>query len=397
MKQVLQAYVFISLVMIASLSVLSYGYGIGYVYIYWREWQIQTSIWVLLFGLAGLSLVLHVVWWLIQHYLSRAKRQREMVFSFNKLHPYEQLAVIWLLEAGQEQATFIRQIFDNSGILKGVIQAKLLFMQGQSQTALDYLDHTHSMAFELAELQRIEIFLQDNNAEKVLTHLEFLQQHELSPWLVAVQSAYQQHLNHLWGVFALKFPWHYIHATRHHKFNDEITEKWLEHLIQYYDKATEEQKTILIARYMDHQDEIKQLSYYAQSLWLKLLAILPNTAQFQQDLAEYLLENQFNQDVFYLWFQQQILQEHVDYFKLEKTIQHLENKYPPMPIFTFSRWHIYQLTHRESEATKLLNLYPDHILMNYLRLKDYVKDREDLTQQLNMVFKHYNPLIEIKI
>lgn len=35
---------FISLIIITGLSVLSYGYGAGYVYLYWREWQIQTSI-----------------------------------------------------------------------------------------------------------------------------------------------------------------------------------------------------------------------------------------------------------------------------------------------------------------------------------------------------------------
>ena len=35
------------------------------------------------------------------------------------------------------------------------------------------------MAFELAELQRIELFLAQEDAEQALTHLEFLNQHEL--------------------------------------------------------------------------------------------------------------------------------------------------------------------------------------------------------------------------
>ena len=47
MKQILQAYVFIGLIIVALLSILSYGYGAGYIYIYWRELQIQTNIWVL--------------------------------------------------------------------------------------------------------------------------------------------------------------------------------------------------------------------------------------------------------------------------------------------------------------------------------------------------------------
>ncbi len=49
MKQILLAYVVVSIVLIALLSVLSYGYGSGYVYVYWREWQLQTNIWLLLF------------------------------------------------------------------------------------------------------------------------------------------------------------------------------------------------------------------------------------------------------------------------------------------------------------------------------------------------------------
>ncbi len=47
MKQILLAYAFISLIIITGLSVLSYGYGAGYVYLYWREWQIQTNIWIM--------------------------------------------------------------------------------------------------------------------------------------------------------------------------------------------------------------------------------------------------------------------------------------------------------------------------------------------------------------
>lgn len=53
--------------------------------------------------------------------------------------------------------------------------------------------------FELAELQRIEIFLAQNEAERALTHLEFLYQHQLSPWLEEIETAYQQRLTALWG------------------------------------------------------------------------------------------------------------------------------------------------------------------------------------------------------
>lgn len=47
MKQILLAYLFVSLLGIAALSLLSYGHGPGYVYLYWRNWQVQTSLWIL--------------------------------------------------------------------------------------------------------------------------------------------------------------------------------------------------------------------------------------------------------------------------------------------------------------------------------------------------------------
>lgn len=48
------------------------------------------------------------------------------------------------------------------------------------------------MAFELAELLRVDIFLERQETEKALTHLEFLAQHQLSPWLSEIETAYQQ-------------------------------------------------------------------------------------------------------------------------------------------------------------------------------------------------------------
>ena len=199
MKQILLAYAFISLLIIAGLSILSYGYGAGYVYLYWREWQIQTNIWIMFFILASLSLLIQLVWLLIKRYLTREQRKLETVFNFKNLHPYEQLAVIWLLEAAQDQHQFIQNVFSQSGLLKGIIGSRLYWMQQQYPQALAILNQSNAMAFELAEIQRIEIYLSQNDAEQALTHLEFLNQHELSPWLNDVKSAYELRLTSLWA------------------------------------------------------------------------------------------------------------------------------------------------------------------------------------------------------
>ncbi len=74
---------------------------------------------------------LHLVWLGLKRYLSREKRKAETVFDFKSLHPYEQLAVIWLLDAGRRSTPFIRQVFAQSGLLKGVMEARMYPIQQQ--------------------------------------------------------------------------------------------------------------------------------------------------------------------------------------------------------------------------------------------------------------------------
>ncbi len=136
MKQIILAYLFVGLLCTALFSLLSYGYGAGYVYLYWREWQIQTNLWVLIFCLILLSFIVQMLWLTVKRYLSREQRKIETVFSFNQLHPYEQLAVVWLLNAGPDQQNFIQQVFSQSGLLKGIISARLYWMRQQYNEAL---------------------------------------------------------------------------------------------------------------------------------------------------------------------------------------------------------------------------------------------------------------------
>src|SRR5574344_2624731 len=95
------------------------------------------------------------------------------------------------------------------------MEARMHSIQQQYPQALAALNHSSAMAFELAEIQRIEIYLAQQQPEQALTHLEFLNQHELSPWLFKVKTAYEQRLTKLWGQFALKFPWLYLRSTQY--------------------------------------------------------------------------------------------------------------------------------------------------------------------------------------
>ena len=387
MKTIIFAYALVVLLFTAILSVLSYGYGAGYVYIYWRDLQIQTNIWMV-FALTLLtSLFIQVLWVLSKRYFTREKRKAETIFDFKSLHPYEQLGVISLLDAEVDQQQFIQTIFSNSALLEQVIASQLLYVQGQHAEALTALDQTSVMAFELAEIQRIRIYLAQAEAEKALTHLEFLSQHELSPWLNDVENAYEQTLQTLWGEYAVAFPWQYLRAAKFGYLQEERKIAWLGQLLNQYDLATVDNLHDLQQRYRDLSQNLEDKSYGVNKLWLKLLSRMPEMGGEHKALAEYLLSIQFDEDVFYLWFQQHLLKQSPDYVGIENKLDYWESKYAALPILSFVKWHVLQAQERMEEAEQLLALYPDHVLMSYLRIKSALKDQEYLIQQLNTLFE----------
>lgn len=397
MKQIVLAYVLVTLVLVALLSVFSYGYGAGYVYLYWRDWQLQTNIWVLLILLMLISLVVQLIWAMLKRYLSREQRKQAAVFDFQHLHPYEQMAVIWLLDAAREQDGFIRQVFNQSGLLKAVIHSRLSLMQQDYPVALQMLNQSNAMAFELAELQRIEIYLAQQQPEKALTHLEFLNGHQLSPWLKDVKQAYEQRLTALWGEFALQYPWLYLRATQYGHLGLDSKQLWLEQILQHFEQATPEALQDLKQRYCNLSGQMFSQPYAIKVLWLKVLARLNDMGEQQEHLAVHLLSEQFHQDVFYLWFQQQLLKPAPDYLKIEDYLNQWEQQYPALPVLSFAKWHIFEATGRHDDAAQLLDLYPEHILMNYLRIKSALKDQPHLQQQLNLVFENNSHFMKIKI
>lgn len=398
MKQILYSYAFVLLLLIALVSILSYGYGAGYVYVYFRHWQIQSNVWVLLIFLVILSLIGQVLWLLFKRYFSRLEQRKQKIFNFEHLHPYEKLAVLWLLDANQEKRDMVEGIFKQSNLLNEVIHAFFLWKQGDVKSALNMLEHSPAMAFELAELQRIEIYLSEQNPNHALTHLEFLSQHELSPWLKDIQQGYMQRLTLLWGQFAAQFPWLYVQSSQFGQLNDPDKTRWLQQLLIAFDQASPEDLTHLQQRYDEFKDtKLYDITRENKVLWLKVLARLPEMSLEHELLAETLLNELFDQEVFYLWFEKQLLKQTPAYEKIEQQLNMWEAKYPNIPIFSFARWFVYQETDRFSEAEKLLELYPDNILMSYLRIKNQLKDNEVLVQQLNLLFESNTNFLKVNL
>lgn len=397
MKHIILIYAFISLIILAVLSVLSYSTGAGYVYVLWHNIQIQTNIWVLIFFGVILSFLLHIAWLLLKRYLNREKRKLEQVLSFEQLHPFEKLGVLWLLDGEDEQQQVIQQVFDQSGLLKQIIHAQLLYKQQNFPEALSILEHSPPSAFELAEILRIEVYLAQNDDQQALTHLEFLNGHDLSPWLEPLTASYTLSIQKLWGKFAIQFPWQYLHSTQFGQLEISTKQQWLMQLLCCYEQGSFEDLELLQQKFLDIADQLEQMPYDTKVLWLKIITRLPELAHQQQQLAIQLLNEKFDQDIFYLWFQQQLLRQNPDYEYLEQQILNLENKYLDIPVFSFAKWHIYSATQREYDAEQLLALYPNDVLMNYLRIKATLNGNDELIQQLNSIFEKDTNYIQFKI
>ena len=397
MKHILAVYGLISLLVLALLSILSYARGPGYVYMLWHGVQLQTNIWVLSFFVILLSLIFQLLWYWGKNLINQQKRKIQQVLDFDQLHTYEKLGVLWVLEGESRQQDYILPVFEQSGLLKHIIQSRIEWKKNHNDVALNILQQSPADAFELAEIQRVEIYLAQAEAEQALTHLEFLHQHQLSPWLSSLQAIYTARINKLWGRFAVQFPWHYLKATHYGHLDDADKINWLLKLLSEFDQASIEDWQLIGERYLNIQEQVSEHCYEIRSLWLKLLARLPEMAQAHSTLSLQLLDERFDQDIFYLWFQQQLLRQNPDYIVIEKEIDNLEHKYPSLPILTFSKWHILMATEREAQARQLLTLYPDNPLMSYLRVKSSLNGDLDLMQQLNIIFESDNKFIQVKI
>ncbi|EPF75144.1 hypothetical protein GCM10025882_12650 [Acinetobacter gyllenbergii] len=397
MKHLLWIYLLASLVLFALFAILSYGYGNGYVYIYWRDWQFQSGVWGLIALFIVISLLAQFAWLFGKRYFAREQRKKETILHFKDLHPYEQLGIVWLLEAAKDQQVFIERVYTQSGLLNHIIDAQFDYKNGDYETALQSLEKSAPMAFELAELQRIDIYLEQQETQKALTHLEFLAQHQLSPWLIEIETAYQQRITALWGKLALQEPWLFLQTTQYGLLDAEHRDLWLQQLLIRFDQASVDDLAALQQRYLFLQDEIQTRPYSSKVLWLKLLARMPEMSVQHEDLALHLLQDQFDPEVFYLWFQQQLLKQIPDYAYVEQRIMQLEQRYTSVPMLSFAKWHIYVATQRQAEAEQLLTLYPDNILMSYLRIKSTLGDNPDLIRQLNLIFENDVNFLNFKI
>lgn len=399
MKNILITYAVLFLLSMLGMATLGWLFGAGYIYIFFAGWQLQTSLWILLFLLLSFSFLLQLGWIYARKYAVRKKREQDSIFTFNALHPYEKLAVLWLLDATQEKNTFVEQIFQQSGLLNAVIKAQFLKQGGAYTQALDALNEIPEHAFELAQLQRIDIYLLQHQATEALSALSLLSHHQLPMWLDDVKEGYYAYLNSLWQKFSILFPWDYLQANKHAHLKEFDKVPWLTALLTQFDQANFEDIETLKQHYQQtyHYKLMNEGGFEEKVLWLKVIARFVDLEIQKEELIQSILSEKFDQDVFYLWFEQKMLTAQPNYEEIEKQVNYWENKYTQLPILAFVKWHIYQATQRLNEADILLTQYPEHILMIYLRLKVKLKDDEELIQQLNILFESDTNFLKLNI
>lgn len=397
MKKLVLRYAFLALLLLAVLSVLNYLGGGGYVYLLWFGVQVQTNIWILMYSILFMSFAVQIFYVLYKHLFVQEQRRLQQVSDFDALHPYEQLGLIWLVDAADDQAEYVQGIFSASGLLSDVIEARLLSGQKRYEDALIALDKAPMTIYKVVALQKIEIYLNQSDPENALKHLSLIAEDETSTWLKSLDQAFQQRIEDLWARFALEHPWAFLKAPYSVHLDSTGMKTWLTHLLLQFEQADQDKLVSLQQRFLMLEPQMKIFTFEVAVLWLKLIVRLPGLARQQTELALYLLEQKFDQDVFLVWFQQQIMLEAADLSQLEIDICALIERYPSLPILSFALWHIYTVTGRLQEAQALLLLYPENIFMSYLRIKSALGNHPDLLDELKLVFENDAKFIEFKI
>lgn len=373
-------------------------FGAGYVYIYFAGWELQTNIWILWAMILIICFCIQSIYVVTTSFLARQKLKTKQATSFLALHPYEKLAVLWLLDAQTEKEPMVRQIFMHSGMLNHIVDAFFLYKKQLFNDGHAALSQTPPDAYELKEILYIDALLDQGEQEQAFTHLEALSKHEPSAWLVDVKQGYEQAISRLWGKFAFKFPWAYLKTTHYGRLSVSDNTAWLMAILERFESSNITQQNELKERYISLKNScIQDTVRKNKVLWLKILSRCKGVLYEQEYLSRHLLNEQFDQDVCFMWFEQRMSVIQPNYTEIEQQVGVWQQRYTEAPIFNFMKWYIYQATERYLEASQLLTTFPDHVLMNYLRIKSKIQHDSTLSDQLNQIFETNPHFLKIQI
>ncbi|MFU8925311.1 hypothetical protein [Acinetobacter puyangensis] len=387
MRDRIVSYICLTLLLIAVMFVLSFNTGFGYVYIQWLGWQIQSNLLVLLICVVCFIAIFSALWHLLRKVFRRRLQKHVMPKSFQELHPYERIGIVWLLHAEQVEQDRVVSTYQNSEWLYPLISARLLIDQGHGEEAKQWLKENQNPLFELAELLKIDIALADKNYAEALDRLEFLTVQPLSIWLRPVEKAYQAELRGKWLLLSKTCPWWIFKASHQPQFNPEQNLIWLQALLDQSFEASDEDQQLFLEWYQTIALDLPDMDIQEQILILKLLSQFELFNAESANFAQGILQQRFVPEVLYIWLdkalnQQQPIQQ------LEQQLQQWQDIYPAQPSLTFAQWHIYQRQQNFEQAEQLLNQFPDDAYMAYLRIQEAIKSSDALQEDLKLLLQY---------
>lgn len=385
MRYFLLSYLSVCLILIVIFILLSFNAGFGYVYIQWHGWQLQSNLFLLLMILLTGYGVLYALGYLGKALFRRNIQKYQIPKSFQHLHPYERLGILWLLHAERVERQKIISTYQSSVLLSPLIQARLWLNQQETGQARQALKQIKNPLFELAELLKIDIALAEQQYAEALDRLEFLTVQPLSIWLQPVQHAYQVELQDKWMQLSQTCPWWIFKASHQPQFNTQQNILWFQALLNQSDHVSQEEQQLLQEWFEQQHGRIQNYDIQEKILLLKLMGQfdLFNVDTFK--FAHEILQQRFIPEVLYIWLDQALNHAGITLEHIDQQIQGWQQQYASQPSLSFAKWHVLQRQQKFEEAEQVLSQYPDDPYMAYLRLQDSIKTSNLLQDDLRLL------------
>lgn len=370
---------------IVIIILLSVAWGAGYVLLDWLGWRVQSSAAFLMIWLAVfVTLLAYLLVWIRQIRAKRKLRQKECPGHIENLNWFEQLGCLWLLEARYSKPESIQKIFNQSSLLRPLVEARLAREAGQFTQANQALQRVAPVMQDLAALSQIELLIDEQEGYQAVSQLNQLVQKPKSDFIRSLGVAYQAHIDQLWKKLARMVPWVMV---SHGQSDSLLTQRnILQSLSDHVGQSTPTQQQQVIAYFDAHfiVQEMQELSLGEH--WLELLAVLPDTEKRRIALLEKLLAKQFDPAWVFQWLQLQRQQNHLTEQSVMQYVDSLSQRYPAQTVLDLAKWYILQANGQADAAAALLARWPQDPHFAYLRVRYALSDQPQLLADLDVLY-----------
>lgn len=376
------------------------------------------------------------------------------------LSSLEQLGYLWLLDNSARSlnsppATFtarptIDHFFSADSVLKPIILAYQAREQGNFAQAAQHLQQATALP-ELVQIEQIRLSLAEqdptkNNEVQALQQLNALEALVQQQGLIVEPSladdtgaddtglANNPNLTHsthladsaheasrahipaalsaaiaqLWMSLALRQPLLLLDLATLPVLSDVQQQAWLKQLLAQLPQASPAQLVQLQQHYEHHTSQPDALAHNAHSSayyksWLMVLYrwpqqyLSPEMIERRQQLADQLLQREFDPEVLTVWLQDQVQRDDLNdgpdgdmkNSQFSQRVAALASLYPGQPSIALAQWHLLQASHQPEAAQLILGHWQQHADFSYLRLAMRLADQPEPLRDLNTIYQQH--------